>query len=329
MKGREPVLKIKNLSTGYEIYEGFLKVLNQINIEVYPGEKVGLVGETGCGKTTTMKSVMQILPKPNGKITSGSIYFEGKDLLKLKEKQLYNFRKQYMSAIFQNPSAALNPVFTVGQQLRDAIKYSSEKKLSKEEINRRAIQVLTDVALPDPERLLDNYPIQLSGGMRQRICIALALVTASKLLIADEPGTSLDVTIQDQILKLLMNLVEERGTATIYITHSLGVVREWMDRVYVMYAGNIIEMAKTKELFDNPIHPYTRGLMKAVPKLSGGGITKGIPGRVPEYLNPPSGCRFSPRCDYSQDICHTENPELIEISDGHFVACHFRGEFSE
>ncbi|MCG8515085.1 MAG: peptide ABC transporter substrate-binding protein, partial [Halanaerobiales bacterium] len=164
---------------------------------------------------------------------------------------------------------------------------------------------------------------------RQRICIALALATSSKLLIADEPGTNLDVTIQDQILKLLMDLVKERKTATIYITHSLGVVREWMDRVYVMYAGNIIEMAPTKELFNNPLHPYTRGLMKAVPKLSGGGIAKGIAGRVPEYLHPPSGCRFHPRCAYCQDLCRQEKPELLATGNGHLVACYHRGEFNE
>ncbi len=325
----KPILKIENLTTGYEVYDGFLKVLNGINLEVYPGEKVGLVGETGCGKTTTMKAVMQILPEPTGKITGGSIYFKGQDLLKLGEKELYQLRKQKLSAIFQNPSAALNPVFTIGQQLRAAIKYSSAQDLSKDEIQQRAVKILSDVALPDPERLLANYPIQLSGGMRQRICIALALATSSKLLIADEPGTNLDVTIQDQILKLLMDLVKERKTATIYITHSLGVVREWMDRVYVMYAGNIIEMAPTKELFNNPLHPYTRGLMKAVPKLSGGGIAKGIAGRVPEYLHPPSGCRFHPRCPYCQDLCRQEKPELLATGNGHLVACYHRGEFNE
>lgn len=324
----EPILEVKNLSTGYSVYEGFLKVLNGIDLEVYPGEKVGLVGETGCGKTTTMKSILRLLPHPAGKIKEGEIFFGGQDVLKLREKDFYNIRRRDMSAIFENPSAALNPVFTVGEQLKDAIRYSAGKKLGDKEIKERAIGALKNVSLPDPERLLTNYPIQLSGGMRQRICIALALVSSAKLLIADEPGTNLDVTIQDQILRLLMKLVEERDTATIYITHSLGVVREWMDRVYVMYAGSIVEVAHTQDLFNNPVHPYTRGLMKAVPKLVGGGITKGISGRVPEYINPPAGCRFHPRCEYCQDRCKEGKPELYEIEEGHKVACYLRGDLS-
>ena len=224
--------------------------------------------------------------------------------------------------IFQDPTAALNPVFTIGQQLGAVVKYSMEgKKLSRKEIRERALIPLKEVALPDPERMLDSYPIQLSGGMRQRICIAMALVASRELLIADEPGTSLDVTIEDQILRLLHRLVEEKNVSVIHITHTLGVVRETTDRVYVMYAGRMVEVAATEELFSHPLHPYTRGLMAAVPRLTGGGISDGIPGRIPDYLNPPSGCRFHPRCPRAMDVCRQEKPTFYKLSDSHEVAC--------
>ena len=224
--------------------------------------------------------------------------------------------------IFQDPTASLNPVFTIGDQLTDTIRYSSiEETLSKRKIRTRAVSALQDVALPDPERILDNYPIQLSGGMRQRICIAMALSSRSKLLIADEPTTSLDVTIQAQVLKLLGKLVLEKDTSTILITHSLGVVREWTERVYVMYAGGMVETAKTEDLFRSPLHPYTQGLMKAVPKLTGEGIALGISGRIPDYLNPPSGCRFHPRCPHTMDMCKKQLPRYFNAGDTHQVAC--------
>jgi peptide/nickel transport system ATP-binding protein len=224
--------------------------------------------------------------------------------------------------IFQDPTAALNPVFTVGEQMMDAIKYSNlRNSLSKKEMRARALLALRDVALPDSARILKNYPIQLSGGMRQRICIAMALATESQLLIADEPTTSLDVTIQDQVLRLLGKLVTEKETSTILITHSLGIVREWTNRVYVMYAGNMVETARTRELFANPLHPYTQGLMKAVPKLTGEGIAEGISGRIPEYLHPPSGCRFHPRCPHKMTICGEERPSFFKAQDDHEVAC--------
>lgn len=323
----EPLLEINELKVNYQVFGGDLKVLNGLNLEIYPGEKIGLVGETGCGKTTTMKSILGIL-HPAARIKGGEILYRGRDLLKLKEKEMNDLRRQHMSAIFQNPTAALNPVFTIGQQLEDAIRYSfsREERLSKKEIKARAVEVLKDVALPDPERLLKNYPVQLSGGMKQRICIALALVTASDLLVADEPGTNLDVTIQDQILRLLINLVEERKTATIYITHTLGVVRQFMDRVFVMYAGNTVEVAPTKTLFDNPVHPYTKGLLQAVPKLTGVEFSQGIPGRVPEYQRPPAGCRFHPRCPDSTAFCQQEKPGFVEVEPGHQVACFTGGD---
>ncbi len=320
------VLEIRNLYVSYKTYEGNLRVIDDMNLEIRQGEKVGLVGETGCGKTTTMRSIMGILPKPAGRIDQGEIFFEGKDLTKLSSKEMQCVRGRDITAIFQNPTAALNPVFTIGQQLQDVIRVQVSRKtgnrVSSREAKERAIQVLKEAALPDPERLLSNYPVQLSGGMKQRVCIALAMVSNADLLIADEPGTALDVTIQDQILRLLMNSVTKRNTATLYIEHSLGVIREWMDRVYVMYAGRTVEVAESADLFKNPLHPYTIGLLAAVPKLTGGGIAQGISGRVPEYINPPGGCRFHPRCEYKMDICAKEKPPFFEVGKDHKVACY-------
>ena len=317
-----PLLEIKDLRVHFDVYGGTLKVLDGVYFTVHSGEKVGLVGETGCGKTTTIKSILRILPMPPARIASGEIYFKGQDVLKMGEEALREVRSEGISMIFQDPTAALNPVFTVGQQLGAVVKYSMEgKKLSKKEIREQAILPLKEVALPDPERMLDSYPIQLSGGMRQRVCIAMALAASRELLIADEPGTSLDVTIQDQILRLLHQLVEEKNVSVILITHTLGMVRQTTDRVYVMYAGSMVESAATGELFARPLHPYTRGLMDAVPRLTGGGIADGIPGRIPDYLNPPPGCRFHPRCPEAMDICRQEKPSFYKLGSDHQVAC--------
>ena len=269
------ILDIRDLCVSYMTYEGKLKVVDGLNLEVRYGEKVGLVGETGCGKTTTMRAILDILPKPAGQVDSGEIIFKGKDITKMKSKEIERIRGIEITAIFQNPTAALNPVFTIGQQLFDVIrsqeKRKTGKRLSEKEIQKRAVKALTEAALHDPERLLTNYPVQLSGGMKQRVCIALAMVSDAEMLIADEPGTALDVTIQDQILRLSMFLMTKRNTATLYIEHSLGVIREWMDRVYVMYAGRTVEVAKSADIFRSSQHPYTRGLLEAVPKLTGGG----------------------------------------------------------
>lgn len=320
---RQPLLDIKGLRVEFEVFGGHLKVLDDVNLAVFPGEKVGLVGETGAGKTTTMKAVLQVLPMPPARVTAGEIRFEGQDLLTMDRAGLQRVRGRGISMIFQDPTAALNPVFSIGQQMFPVIRYaaSADGRISAAEVRRRAIEALREVALPDPERLLDSYPIQLSGGMRQRVCIATALSTRPKLLIADEPGTSLDVTIQDQVLRLLDELVEKRNTTVIMITHSMGVVRERTDRVYVMYAGSIVEEAPTRELFSSPLHPYTQGLMQAVPKLTGGGISQGIPGRMPSYLNPPSGCRFHPRCPHVMDICREKKPPAFQVGQGHRVSC--------
>jgi peptide/nickel transport system ATP-binding protein len=318
----EPLLEIKDLSVHFKVYGGTLKVLDGVDLVIHPGERVGLVGETGCGKTTTMKAILRILPEPPALIPRGQIYFKGQDVLEMGEDELRNMRGEGISMIFQDPTAALNPVFTVGQQLTAVVKHSAEgKKLSKKEIRERALIPLREVSLPDPERMLDSYPVQLSGGMRQRVCIAMALVASRELLIADEPGTSLDVTIEDQILRLLHGLVEEKNVSVIHITHTLGVVRETTNRVYVMYAGNMVEVAATDELYANPLHPYTLGLMAAVPRLTGGGISDGIPGRIPDYMNPPPGCRFHPRCPRAMEVCSQEKPTFYRLSDDHEVAC--------
>ncbi len=317
------LLEIKDLQVHFAVYGGRLKVLDGISLAVHSGEKVGLVGETGCGKTTAMKAILRVLPMPPAKIPGGEIFFKGRDILKMSSNELHQVRGKGISMIFQDPTAALNPVFSVGQQLEAVIGYSVSKegKRSKDEVHAQAVAALQEVALADPERLLRSYPVQLSGGMRQRVCIGMALATRPELLIADEPGTSLDVTIQDQVLRLLRKLVEEKNTSVILITHTLGIVRELTDKVYVMYAGNIVETTSTDELFARPLHPYTQGLIQTVPRLTGGGIASGIGGRIPDYLNPPPGCRFHPRCPQVMEVCRAQKPPAVTVEDGHQVAC--------
>jgi len=317
------LLEIKELSVHFRVYGGLLKVLDGVNLHVHPGEKVGLVGETGCGKTTTMKAILRILPMPPARVPQGQIFFKGRDLLRLKDDQMREVRGRGISMIFQDPTAALNPVFSIGQQLIPVIRHSGANgpRRSRAELRQQASAPLREVALADPERLLDSYPIQLSGGMRQRVCIGMALATNPELLIADEPGTSLDVTIQDQVLRLLHDLVESKRTSVILITHTLGVVRQMADRVYVMYAGSMVEVAPTRKLFQNPLHPYTQGLMQAVPRLTGGGVAHGIPGRIPDYLNPPSGCRFHTRCPHVMEVCRQQKPPFFQVDADHHAAC--------
>jgi peptide/nickel transport system ATP-binding protein len=331
----DPLLEIKDLYVNFDVYGGTLKVLNGLDLTIAKKEKVGLIGEAGCGKTTTMKSILRILAN-NARIPQGEILINGKDILKLNRGELQTIRRKSISMIFQDPTAALNPVFKIGTQLSDAIKYSliaEGKSASKSEIKSRAIQILEEVALPDPKRMLENYPFQLSGGMRQRVCIAMAMVAAHELLIADEPGTSLDVTIEDQILKLIDKIVEEKGISIILISHALGAVKGLVDKVYVMYAGSIVEEAETRELFSNPLHPYTQSLINAIPKITGGGIPEPIKGRIVSYLTPPKGCRFFPRCELSTGkapppCCRNNTPKLLDVgkNKNHRVACYTYGE---
>lgn len=317
---KEPILSIEDLQVWFRIYGGLSKVLDGVIFNVFPGERVGLVGESGCGKTTSMKAVLRVLPR-QAVIPKGKILFQRRDVLKMNNQELKSLRGQKISMIFQDPTAALNPVFTIGEQLKDVIRYSGLVKKNGPKPEEIAIKALHDCAMPDPERIMRNYPFQLSGGMRQRVCIAMALATANTLLIADEPTTNLDVTIQDQVLNLIRKLVEENGTSLILITHSLGVAREMTDRIYVMYAGRMVETAKTENIFEKPYHPYTQGLLDSIPKLTGEGIMDGISGRLPDYLSPPSGCRFYPRCEKAFPECSHMKPPVFEMEDGHLVAC--------
>ena len=317
----ERLLEIKNLYVGYKTYMGTSKVLDGVYLSVDTGEKVGLIGESGCGKTTTMKAILRILPT-NAVLQSGEISFGGKDILKMGKSELNELRRKRIAMIFQDPTAALNPVFKVETQLADIIKFSSAHESEEtEEIRAKRIRLLKEVALPDPERVLDSYPFQLSGGMRQRVCIATALATHRQLLIADEPTTNLDVTIQDQVLRLIKDIVEKRKLSVILISHALGAVRGFVDKVCTMYAGEIVEVAETEKLFSDPLHPYTKGLLESTPRLTGGGFSEGIMGRVPDYINPPQGCRFHPRCNYSLDICKKEKPPIIDSEGNHSVTC--------
>lgn len=317
----ELLLDIQDLHVWYKVYGGYLKVLDGVDFCVHKGERVGLVGETGCGKTTTMKAILRILPESDSKIPQGKILFHGADILTMRRSELQRVRSKGIAMIFQDPTAALNPVFTIGSQIMTVIRIALGLTRKKLTVKETAIKSLKEVSLPDQERLLGNYPIQLSGGMRQRVCIAMAITTPRDLLIADEPGTSLDVTIQDQILRLLKELVDKTNTSVILITHSLGVAREMTDRIYVMYAGNMVEVAKSRELFRHPLHPYTQGLLASIPKLTGGGVARGISGHIPDYLNPPPGCRFHTRCPHVMEECTKQKPRFYEIESGHNVAC--------
>lgn len=318
----EKVVDVKDLHISFRTFKGYPHVLNGVNVHVNKKERISIVGETGCGKTTTVNAVAQILAR-QARVDKGEIYFKGKDVLTMPQKELKKLRAENVSIIFQDPIASLNPVFTIGQQLKEVIKYSGiegadDKKVQEE----KAISALKETSLPDPERIMDSYPFQLSGGMRQRICIAMSLATPRDLVMADEPTTNLDVTIQDQVLKTLRQRVEEKESALILITHSLGVAREMADRIYVMYAGNMVETASSKEIFKECLHPYTKGLMSCIPKLAGGGIAEGIPGHIPNYLDPPKGCRFAPRCPYASSRCNEAQPPMFEAAPEHYVACY-------
>ncbi len=319
------VVDMRNLFISFRTFKGYAKVLNGVSLNVRQREKISIVGETGCGKTTTVNAIAHILAN-QARIDGGEIFFQGRDSLKMHEREIKDLRASGISVIFQDPIASLNPVFTIGDQMKEVIRYSGIEGARDDKVQtERTIAALKETSLPDPERIMGNYPFQLSGGMRQRICIAMALSTPRDLVIADEPTTNLDVTIQDQVLKTLRQRVEDKGSALILITHSLGVAREVADRIYVMYAGNMVETAPSAELFRECLHPYTRGLMSCIPKLSGGGIAEGIPGRIPNYMTPPPGCRFEPRCPHAMPRCREKMPPMFEAAPQRFVACYLYG----
>ncbi len=315
--------EIRDLKISFKVFNGELKVIDGVNIKVNEGERMGLVGEAGCGKTTTLKSVLGILPK-QAILKSGQIMFNGEDVLKYNSAQMQKFRQESCAMVFQDPSSALNPIFKVKDLMINGMRNSldTKDKSWKKEAYDRAVKALGEVMLPDPKRIMENYPFQLSGGMRQRVCIAMALATDRHLLLADEPTTSLDVTIQEQILHLIHKLSVEKDMSLVLVTHSMGVIREMTDRVSIMYAGTVMEVGNTKDVLENPSHPYTKALIDCIPKLTGDGVAEGIPGRVPDYLNPPKGCRYVDRCPKATAVCREEKPQLVDCGTEHKVACH-------
>jgi len=320
------IISVKDLHVHFEIYEGTSRVINGVTMSVERGEKVGLAGETGCGKTVMMKSILGSLPSPAGRIAGGFIHYKGQDITDLKGKAARRERLG-MSFVPQNPMNSLNPVFTIGEQLLTVRKYSRMAPQMETRHRRRDVvrSLLAAVQLPDTHRIMSSYPVQLSGGMRQRVLMAMALAPEPEFLIADEPGTALDVTIQAQILNLLTKLVDRQRLTVLLITHNLGVMRTLTERLYIMYAGNIVEYGPTQDVLLNPLHPYTVGLIRSVPRLRARGMEGGIPGHIPDYLSPPAGCRFSPRCVYALEKCRYVLPDPVELRPRHYVSCHRSG----
>ena len=313
------LLSVKNLSTEFPVKKGIVRAVEDVSFDVDQGEILAIVGESGSGKSVTSLSIMGLLAEP-GHVAGGSLEFEGKDLATLSEKQYRELRGNDMAMIFQEPMTSLNPVYRVGNQIVEAIR--THEKVSKAEAKDRAVDLLRKVGIPSPEARINDYPHQMSGGMRQRVMIAMALACNPKLLIADEPTTALDVTIQAQILDLLRRLRDDTGMAVLLITHDLGVVSETADRVVVMYCGQVVEEAEVRTLFDHPMHPDTLGLLKSIPRLEDDDSKRlyMIKGMVPNPLEMPPGCHFSDRCDSCMDICRTKVPELVDV-DGHKVRC--------
>lgn len=318
------LLEINDLHTFFQTKKGIVKAVNGVSYSVEPGKTLGIVGESGSGKSVSAMSILKLLDG-NGYIDSGEIRFDGKNLADISVKEMYNIRGNDISVIFQEPMTSLNPIFTVERQLSEP--FIIHQGMSKKEAAKKCIDMLKDVHIPNPEAVARQYPHQLSGGMRQRVMIAMALACRPKLLIADEPTTALDVTIQAQILKLMNELKREKGTAILFITHDLGVINEMADDVAVMYCGQVVEMAPVRKIFgeSSHLHPYTEGLLYSIPKLDThtGIRLEAIPGAVPHPLALPKGCKFAPRCKYCTEQCRQEEPELLEIEPGHKVRCFY------
>ncbi len=322
---RGDLLDVKDLKVVFYTYRGIIKALNGVNVWMNHGERLGIIGETGCGKSVTSLSIMNLIEQP-GEIISGDVFFEGKSMQKMSNEEINKIRGREMSMIFQEPISALNPVMKVGYQVAESV--SITKGIPIKDAYDDVFKVLEMVGL-DARRTMSLYPHELSGGMAQRVMIAMALVVHPKLLIADEPTSALDVTIQAQIMKLLDELVSEMGNAVILITHDMGVAAEFCDKVAVMYAGNVVEYGDVFEIFDHPLHPYTKGLLKAVPQVGRSEELVGISGSVPDLVNPPTGCRFHPRCSKAMKVCEKVIPPLVEIESGHYVACHLYSQEGE
>ncbi|HVO66809.1 MAG TPA: ABC transporter ATP-binding protein [Syntrophales bacterium] len=317
------LLEVRNLSTYFETDYGIVKAVDRVDIVVDEGDTLGIVGESGCGKTVLALSLMRLVPNPPGRIVSGNIFFNGVDLLNLNTDEMRNIRGKDISMIFQEPMTSLNPVLQIGDQVSETIRL--HQGLGRKEAISRAIEMLRLVGMPSPERIVCNYPHQLSGGMRQRAMIAMALSCGPRLMLADEPTTALDVTIQAQILDLINRLKKDSGTSVILITHDLGVIAEASQHVAVMYTGQIVEYAPVNDLFSTPLHPYTKGLMESIPRIDDAAgreeYLKAIAGIVPSLYNLPNGCTFQDRCPYVMDVCRENEPVLKENSPGHKVHC--------
>ncbi len=319
----EQLLEVRRLSTGFQTDDGFLRAVDDVSFSIRAGETLGIVGESGCGKSVTSLSLMRLISAP-GKIESGEIFFEGKDLLACSDKDLRHIRGNRMAMIFQEPMSSLNPVYTCGEQIQEVVEL--HQKLPKSQARKKSIELLELVGIPFAQRRVDDYPHQLSGGMRQRVMIAMALTCSPQLLIADEPTTALDVTIQAQILDLLRRTQSELKSSLLLITHDLGVVAEMCQRVLIMYAGRIVEQGHVEDIFYRPKHPYTQGLLSSIPHFETGqrlNRLKAISGVVPNLGAKITGCRFQDRCEFKKDVCKTQDPALRSMSPSQSVACHF------
>ena len=316
-----PLLKIKNLKTNFYTSDGVVRAVDDVSWELGEGEVIGLVGESGCGKSVTALSILRLIPDPPGKIGGGEIFFKGRNLLSLPLEEMRKIRGNEISMIFQEPMTSLNPVFTIGSQIAEAIQL--HQKLNKKAALEKAVEMLNLVGIPSPEKRVKQYPHEISGGMKQRVMIAMALSCNPKILIADEPTTALDVTIQAQILDLMLKMKQEFNASIVLITHDLGVIAETAQKVVVMYAGKVMEQADVIEIFENPLNPYTQGLLNSLPKMDTVHKQKlnTIPGMVPNLCDLPKGCKFSSRCSHVMDICHQSEPELIEVKKGHLSRC--------
>ncbi|MDY8022067.1 ABC transporter ATP-binding protein [Paenibacillus polymyxa] len=314
------LLEVTNLRTEFKTAAGTIRAVDGVDLSVGKGETLGIVGESGCGKSITSLSIMQLLPKGLGKVAAGEVRFNGENMLDFSERKMRSIRGNEMAMIFQEPMTSLNPVFKIGKQIAESARY--HHGVSKHKAKDMAVEMLTKVGIPRPEKVAASYPHELSGGMRQRVMIAMAMVCNPKLLIADEPTTALDVTIQAQILDLMRELQKSEGTSILMITHDLGVVAEMCDRVVIMYAGQVVEETDVKTLFKDSKHPYTQSLLASLPQLnSDQERLSSIPGQVPNPLDMPKGCRFAPRCQFAKEICRAEAPELTEVAPGHKSRC--------